>query len=289
MGIKIWNTDISKMYVYVYETVHVTWVSLDKYSITLTTIWQTEQLTATITPSNADDQTVTWSSSDTTVATVSTTGLVTCITPWTAIITVTTNDGWYTAFCNVTQWLPAEYQEVEYIQSSGSQWIDTWVTPKDNTKSQIKFINLATTGNVIYGMYNWSDSNDYRLFNASWTMYFDFNSDRISWASLSRDVLYELELGNFYVKNVWASSNILSWNPISSYTWGRTITLNNYNNSSYSSNKWYYVKIWEWATQVRDFIPCYRKLDTEIWMYDLINNQFYTNAWSWTFSKWADV
>ena len=53
--------------------VRVTGVTLDKSSITLTTVGQTEQLTATISPANAEDTAVTWSSSDTNIATVSTT------------------------------------------------------------------------------------------------------------------------------------------------------------------------------------------------------------------------
>ena len=54
-------------------------------------------------------------------------------------------------------------------------------------------------------------------------------------------------------------------------------------------NRWYYVKIWNNGTQVREMIPCYRKSDTVIWMYDLINNTFYTNAWSGSFLKWGNV
>lgn len=92
-------------------------IVLDKSSITLTTIWQTEQLTATIEPT-ISDHSITWSSDDTTVATVSTTGLVTCVTPWTCTITATTVNG-LTASCSVAQSrLPSAYQEVEYIESS---------------------------------------------------------------------------------------------------------------------------------------------------------------------------
>jgi len=185
--------------------------------------------------------------------------------------------------------LPSAYQEVEYIQSSWTQWIDTWVTPTQNTKSQIKFMNLEATWDVIYWIYTGNDSSDYRLFNANSTMYFDFSSSRINWSTIAINTVYELELWNYYVKNVWESSNIISWTSISSYTWWRTITLNNYYNSRYSKNRWYYVKIWNWATQVRDFVPCYRKSDSVIWLYDLVNNQFYTNSWSWTFTKWPDV
>lgn len=104
MGIKIWNTDIKNIYVYVYETVHVTGVSVSPSSVSLTTVWQTEQLTATITPANADDQVVSWSSSNTSVATVNSSWLVTCVAPWEATITVTTNDGGYTSTCEVNDW-----------------------------------------------------------------------------------------------------------------------------------------------------------------------------------------
>lgn len=182
-----------------------------------------------------------------------------------------------------------DYQEVEYIESSWTQWIDTWVTPTSNTKSQIKFMNKAVTWDVIYGMYNNNDNADYRFFNTSSYMYFDLNSSRINWSSCTANNIYELEIWNNYVKNVWASSNILTWNVVSGYTGSSTITLNNYNNSSYSQNRWYYVKIREWETQVRDLVPCYRRSDWEIWMYDKVNNVFYTNSWTWTFTKWPDV
>ena len=75
-------------------------IVLDKSSIRLTTVWQTEQLTATIEPT-ISDHSVTWSSDDTTVATVSTSWLVTCVTPWIATITATTSNG-LTATCGVT-------------------------------------------------------------------------------------------------------------------------------------------------------------------------------------------
>jgi uncharacterized protein YjdB len=55
-------------------------ITLDKSYISLTTVGQTEQLTATIEPT-VSDHSVTWSSDDTSVATVSTTGLVTCVNP----------------------------------------------------------------------------------------------------------------------------------------------------------------------------------------------------------------
>jgi uncharacterized protein YjdB len=62
----------------------------------------TAQLTATVAPANATNQTVTWSSSSTSAATVSSTGLVSGVAPGTATITATTQDGLKTSSCLVT-------------------------------------------------------------------------------------------------------------------------------------------------------------------------------------------
>lgn len=56
-----------------------------------------------------------------------------------------------------------------------------------------------------------------------------------------------------------------------------------------ASAKLYSMKLYENAVKVRDFIPCYRKSDNEIGLYDLVNGVFYTNAGSGTFAKGADV
>ena len=81
-------------------TIHVTSVSLDKTSLELTE-GETAQLTATVQPGNASNQTVTWSTSDASVATVEN-GVVRATGRGTATITVTTVDGSFTADCTVT-------------------------------------------------------------------------------------------------------------------------------------------------------------------------------------------
>jgi len=81
--------------------VAVTGVSLNLKSITMQS-GDNVQLTATISPTNATDKNVSWSSSDETVATVSDAGLVTAVGEGTATITVTTEDGELTETCDVT-------------------------------------------------------------------------------------------------------------------------------------------------------------------------------------------
>ena len=81
-------------------TVRVTGVSLNKNTLSLN-VGNTSTLTATITPSNATNKAVTWSTNNNAVASVDN-GVVTAISNGTAIITVTTIDGNYSASCTVT-------------------------------------------------------------------------------------------------------------------------------------------------------------------------------------------
>ena len=82
-------------------TVPVTGVSLTPASLSLFT-GDTATLTATVQPSNATNQNVTWSSDKPDVATVDAAGKVTAVGAGTATITVTTEDGKKTATCTVT-------------------------------------------------------------------------------------------------------------------------------------------------------------------------------------------
>ena len=80
------------------KVIPVTSVSLNKTSLALTE-QETFQLSATVSPDNATDKTVTWSSSNTAVATVDG-GKVTAVAPGTATITAKAGDK--TATCAVT-------------------------------------------------------------------------------------------------------------------------------------------------------------------------------------------
>ena len=76
-------------------------VSLDKESA-IVEVGDTVQLTASVTPENADDTSVTYSSSSANIASVSESGLVTAKAYGTATITVTTTDGEFTDTFEIT-------------------------------------------------------------------------------------------------------------------------------------------------------------------------------------------
>lgn len=82
------------------ENISVSSVALSDTTLTMSTA-SPVSLTATISPSNATNQNVSWSSSDTSVATVSS-GEITGLKAGTTTITVTTEDGNKTATCEVS-------------------------------------------------------------------------------------------------------------------------------------------------------------------------------------------
>jgi uncharacterized protein YjdB len=84
-----------------HEEVRVTGVSLDKKAAALDPD-STVQLTAIVTPENADSPEVTWRSTAETVATVSQAGRVTAVAEGTALVVVTTVDGEFADTCTVT-------------------------------------------------------------------------------------------------------------------------------------------------------------------------------------------
>lgn len=82
--------------------ISVTGITMSPTTGTLTTAGSTLQLTATVSPSNATNPAVTWSSGNTSVATVDATGKVTAVANGIATITVKTTDGNKTATATIT-------------------------------------------------------------------------------------------------------------------------------------------------------------------------------------------
>ena len=78
--------------------IHPTEVKLNK-SADYLAINETTKLTATVSPSDAADKTVTWSSSNPLIASVDKNGNVKALAVGTATITVTTNDGHLSDYC----------------------------------------------------------------------------------------------------------------------------------------------------------------------------------------------
>ena len=126
--------------------VKVTGVSLNKSETTMT-IGNTEQLIATINPSNATNKNVRWESTNTNVATVDSTGKITAVGVGEATIRVTTIDGEYISECRITVNGGEEPEKpYEIIVDSQLQSNNTEATIKITIAGDSSKINIIKIG-----------------------------------------------------------------------------------------------------------------------------------------------
>jgi uncharacterized protein YjdB len=118
----------------------VTGISLDQSSMTIKK-GETPKLAATISPANATDKAVTWTSSDSSVASVDDTGNITAVEGGSAIITVKTHDGGYTSQCIATVIVPVTGITLEKTSLSlalgSTATLKTSLQPDDATDTKI--------------------------------------------------------------------------------------------------------------------------------------------------------
>ena len=127
------------------KAVNVTEVTLDRAELTLTE-GETETLTATVKPDNADNRKVTWSSDKTEIATVDGAGKVTAVKAGEAVVTVTTEDGGKTATCKVTvkaKVVPVTGVDVKpwsvTIGANGTTKLTCTVAPSNATNRNVRW------------------------------------------------------------------------------------------------------------------------------------------------------
>ncbi len=99
------------------NAVDVTGISVTPTNSTIQTSG-TVQLTAAISPGNASDQSVSWTSSNTSIATVDSNGMVTGVSSGNTTITATTNDGGFTAISSIQVTAPGELPPQAIVTSS---------------------------------------------------------------------------------------------------------------------------------------------------------------------------
>ena len=134
------------------KPIQVTGVSIYPTSRTIN-VGSSYQLTANITPADATNHEVKWTSSNTSIATVDETGKVTAVKPGTATITVKTANNGKTATCKIT--VEERYivhyngkeapSSIKYTLGSDS---NNYIRFKVYDKSQSRYLSLSALGNV---------------------------------------------------------------------------------------------------------------------------------------------
>lgn len=179
--------------------------------------------------------------------------------------------------------LPSAYQAVEYIESTGPQWVDSGVILPNDFKIQAK---IQPIGDISISSYFGDISNGIGAYESR--LFVNGTEIQNMWTS---DTLYEITINKSQIIRNGVATSI-------NYTGGATHefplfkTTDNGNNWAWSltgDKKIYYFRIYNGTILLRDFIPCYRKSDGEIGMYDKINGVFYTNSGTGVFLKGNDV
>ena len=185
--------------------------------------------------------------------------------------------------------IPSEYEQIDYIEGTSGAVIDTGIKPTDDLMAIVKLCPLTVTGDGFLGTKgSGNDTNDWRLFNHSSTIYWDCgngNGGRLSGGSMPVDGIKEIKLGNIYVHDYTTNKTILSkTSGISFSEIQYNIFINGVSASKTANCRWYYLQFYKGRDLVRDFVPCRRKSDDVYGMYDRVSGTFYTSVGSGSFT-----
>lgn len=193
--------------------------------------------------------------------------------------------------------LPSEYQRLEYIESDGtSQYIDTGVSPASYLNSlrielDAQFTDISRTGYLLSsGYYNSTAANrkniligvlstdsTFRMLNGNQTSQYV----SLGAADTNRH-LFVIDQTSKYYK---IYNNIKFTSTVSSSLVNNIILFAKYDSdnsgsaiNSFCSGRIYGCKIYNNGTLIKNLVPCFRKSDDEIGMYDLVSSAFLTNS-----------
>lgn len=160
--------------------------------------------------------------------------------------------------------IPSEYTQLEYIQTTGNEYINTGVYPTANTKVTADFQVIEKKyGFELHIFGAWDDNNRIRA-TISCNNTFDTSNVDATFSQTS---------------NLFARTQVTSL-PKSPYNknGNNQICIFSQGDTQYSGIiKLYNLKIYESDILIRNFIPCFRNSDNICGLYDIINNIFYTN------------
>ena len=183
--------------------------------------------------------------------------------------------------------LPNDYLQLDYIENTGTQYIDTEYKLKSNCSAEYSF--MVTGGNVsnswgIAGIYN--NSNDFyfgmirsegRNLNYRFKDTF-YPTETIIQSNIKYDVKASLCSGNQYLilNGIKEIESHVIWNAESSLNC-YIFAVNGISGMSFVG-RLYKFKLYNNGKIVRNYIPALRQSDKQPGLYDLVNNVFYTNA-----------
>lgn len=196
---------------------------------------------------------------------------------------------YYTLYKEELEWIGnGEYIDGDYI---GNVMIDTGYVPNINTNVKLKFsTSPQNNGRMIFGYYVGDlldNTNQYwRFFNNYRSYYFDCPNDGNQRLTITDKTTnygnpLEYKVGNMYLNNLTTGVS-KSGTPLTANTWEHSLCFfgcDTGNDKWYGDKgiKFYYLKIYEGETLVKDFIPVL-DANNKPCMYEKIGKTFHYNT-----------
>ena len=183
--------------------------------------------------------------------------------------------------------LPSGYRRLEYIQSSGTQYIDTDFKPNQNTTIAAEFVVLDASNNgaYLYGGGTGTACLEAYPWDGKWDGKLEFNYGSV--ASFVGKVyankrFYICQDKTKYTLSYFDGSGEWTGNHAEqSFTSAYTLAIFALNRGAVAyptaGMKLYSCQIYDNGTLVRDFVPCINSSNVA-GLYDLIGNKFYPSA-----------
>lgn len=191
--------------------------------------------------------------------------------------------------------LPSQYEQLEYIQSSATQLIDTGIVPNSTYLYKFKYALLSVSGyTYVFGSYVDENTNSTRLISQSGSvksLYLSCNCKAGSSAGATNIttaageiVEGEMSSNRYYLHNITTGTVVSAENVFTTAGTATTTTIKLFgNDSSKSNSKIYYFDTYSNGNLIQKLIPAKRIADGVIGMYDIVSNTFLTNTGTGTF------
>ena len=191
--------------------------------------------------------------------------------------------------------LPEGYTAVDYLQSSGKQWIEMGVAPNQNTKVvlKIKINNFnGLDGSSLIGSRTDANSNDQfftylDVYHSTRFLFrVDGQTEAISWAGLTTDKIYIVTLSGTEMKAELEDGTAVFSKTFSVSDFESTVTMALFKSKPIDRGfrgKIYSCKHYNGDKLIQDFQPC---LDTEgvPCMFDFVSRKPFYNVGTGSFT-----
>lgn len=264
------------------KIVAVTGVKLNQMTLALDA-GDSAQLTATVLPGDATNKNVTWSANNSNVSVSG--GKVTAKTAGSAIVTVTTADGGYTAQCNVTVNASTEvdHTELASLRLDGNCYFDTEIMPNQNTNTKVKW-NLQSGTTYIAGARDDNYKFGYTCTDNFYAVRGTANSPAKPASYWNGDWIINQTGVSYQFGDTTVATDVIDSFEISSPYYLGNMSKNSAPAGTGVVGKIYYAQIYSGDTLVADMIPV-KKSDGTLCLYDKVRKKYIYNAGTGTVTE----